>query len=158
MPQADLFLVQIALDLERYRSIFESDEAVEVPEWEGIVYLFKATASGTRDSRVVKFTWRAVDGGRETRRGALELTCREGRIVQAHLTKWACKRLFNRWTVVLDDTLDLSAPDRVGLGLRDDDEIGRLTTIGAIRQALLSQNSASYRQALEMEVGRVAGR
>jgi hypothetical protein len=86
------------------------------------------------------------------------LVCRESRSTQAHLTKWAVKRLFNRWTVVLDDTLDLSAPDRTGLGLRDDAEIGRLTTLGAIRQALLSQNSAGYRQALEMDAGRVAGR
>jgi hypothetical protein len=66
VPQADLFLVQVTLDLDRYRTLFESDETVEVAEWEGIAYLFRATASGTRDSRVVKFAWRAVDCGRET--------------------------------------------------------------------------------------------
>lgn len=153
VPHADLFLMNVPLDLAMYGKLFESTDAVDLPRWEGFGYDFVAKAWTARDG--LRYVVIEQDNAREedTRRGSLRITLRDSRVAEVTVEKWAKRRSLNpisgfqKWESVLADTAQMSLV-RPGLALRDDGELGRVSRDDRIRMALDAQTPKSYREAL----------
>jgi len=155
VPHADLFMMDIHMDLETYARLFESDDEVEIGPWESIIYNVVAKAKTENGQRVIEFYQESTVSDEDpvvTRKGKAIVTLSSDRIQSVNMQKWARRSLLNpigwikKWDKVFDDTMIMPEKVKSGMALRDEGEVGRAVTESQIRRAISEQTPEAYQE------------